>query len=1272
MMLLGSVIQASCTSMIALLCSGISLGLFVLVYYLLNRQITEHQLTEVQVQNLDNHACCSCQSQSINKNGTLIAINDSKQAEAALQQSERQFRAVFNGALDAMVIVDDAAKYIDANPAACELFGLSKEELLRSVVSAFAAPSCNFVQAWSAFQKQGQMTGEFRLLRPDGTLREVEYTATASFLPNRHLAVLRDITDRKQVEENLRQSEEQLRLALEAAQMGTWQWNVLTNQVTGSSGYEKLFGLTPETFDGTFNPVEACIYPDDREPMLQVVHKARLEGEDYHHEFRVVWSDGSIHWIEGRGRFFEDETGEPVRMIGTVMDISDRKHREEQLRLLESVVVNSNDAVLITEAEPVDKPGPRIVYANSAFTRMTGFRLEEVINQTPRLLQGPKTDPTALERIRAALQTWQPVRVDLINYRKDGSEFWVDLSIVPVANEAGWFTHWVSVQREITERKQTEAVLRQVNEELEIRVAERTAELSQANQQLQRELSERERVEQALRESEERWQLAIRGSKDGIWDLNIKTHQVFYSPQWKEMLGYEDHEIGNQMDEWAKRVHPDDLERVMQVHQDHLTGKTPFYTNEHRLLCKDGTYKWILTRGQALWDEEGNAVRVTGFHTDISGRKQVEEALRESEERFRSAFDYASIGMALVGLEGYWLKVNPAICEIVGYSEQELLTMTFQSLTHPDDLKTDLNHVEQLLRGEIRTYDMQKRYLHKRGHIVWILLSVSLMRDLQGQPLYFIAQIQDISDAYQQAAQRKQAEEERAELIAILEATSDIVASAGNNERTRYLNSAARKLFGVGENQDLDEFTILDAHPDWAYELVRNEGIPAAKRDGVWVGETAFLSHDGREIPVSQLIIAHKSPDGSIKMLSTIARDITQQQQIAATLFESERRWRSLLENVRLVVVGLDNKGKIEYVNPCFLELVGYTKAELLGKDWFETFLPAHQRHRVHNNFIGLLEEEFHSHDQNSILTKSGEERVIAWNNTLLQDLQGCVIGTLSIGEDITERQVIERMKDEFISVVSHELRTPLTSIHGALNLLSSGLVNTQSEKGRRVIEIAAESAERLVRLVNDILELERLESGKISLALQQCNAADLIKEAIDTMQVMANRAGITLSISPVSIQLNADRDRIIQVLTNLLGNAIKFSPSGSTVWLTVESGAKDWGLGNLESPLRIGDNGDFPKPNATVLFKVKDQGRGIPEDKLESIFERFHQVDASDSRKKGGTGLGLAICRSIVQQHGGRIWVESTLGEGSSFYFTLPKQIIEDDNDGNQAHLGD
>jgi signal transduction histidine kinase len=184
-------------------------------------------------------------------------------------------------------------------------------------------------------------------------------------------------------------------------------------------------------------------------------------------------------------------------------------------------------------------------------------------------------------------------------------------------------------------------------------------------------------------------------------------------------------------------------------------------------------------------------------------------------------------------------------------------------------------------------------------------------------------------------------------------------------------------------------------------------------------------------------------------------------------------------------------------------------------------------------------------------------------------------------------------------------------------------------------MEIAAASTDRLVRLVNDILELERLESGKLRLSKQLIDVSELMFRAIDQVQIVANRAGIQLEVHPYNLEIFVDGDRIIQVLTNLLSNAIKFSEANSTVWLTVQVSIKN----NLRR----------------VLFSVKDEGRGIPSDKLESVFERFHQVDASDSRRKDGTGLGLAICRNIIEQHEGKIWVESSLGHGSIFYFSLP-----------------
>lgn len=456
----------------------------------------------------------------------------------------------------------------------------------------------------------------------------------------------------------------------------------------------------------------------------------------------------------------------------------------------------------------------------------------------------------------------------------------------------------------------------------------------------------------------------------------------------------------------------------------------------------------------------------------------------------------------------------------------------------------------------------------------------------------------------------------------------------------------------VPDLEQLPHEAKLDRQNWQQFNLTSLVGVPLIFQETIlgWVGFASFS--DQKQWPDSHLQL--------LKIFGEILTNALQRQMAewellqlnqdlerhvaerTAALQKSEQRVRSLLENVRLVVVGLDGTGRIDYINPWGREVMGYEETEILGRNWFDFCIPRHEASAVKQVFEDELAQDAHdrTYYENPVLTKTGKERLIAWNNTVLRDTAGARIGTMSIGEDITERYAIQRMKDEFISVVSHELRTPLTSIHGALELLSAGILPLDSERGQHVLSIAADNSTRLVRLVNDILELERLESGKIKLEIQTVLTSELTERARELMEVLAERSQVSLKISDPGLELQVDSDRIIQVLTNLLDNAIKFSEAESEVILSVNIG-----LVSIESP---------GQPRQ-ALFRVKDQGRGIPATQLEHIFERFQQVDASDSRRKGGTGLGLAICRSIVHQHGGRIWVESHPGQGSCFFFTIP-----------------
>ncbi len=259
--------------------------------------------------------------------------------------------------------------------------------------------------------------------------------------------------------------------------------------------------------------------------------------------------------------------------------------------------------------------------------------------------------------------------------------------------------------------------------------------------------------------------------------------------------------------------------------------------------------------------------------------------------------------------------------------------------------------------------------------------------------------------------------------------------------------------------------------------------------------------------------------------------------------------------------------------------------------------------------------------------------------SVLAQKLNAAKLRQREDERELTQRSALDSLKDEFVSTVSHELRTPLTSIRGALGLLSSGKLGTVDSKGQHLIGIALTNTERLIRLINDILDLERMESGRSVLQVRRCSLPELINQATETMGAMADAASIQLRITAnagavlPSVFFDGDADRILQVLTNLLSNAIKFSPAESTVTIDVET------------------------PPEALIFRIADQGRGIPEDQLETIFERFKQVEYSDSRHRGGTGLGLAICRSIVQQHGGTIWAQRNPVTGVSMCVRLPRQ---------------
>ena len=369
--------------------------------------------------------------------------------------------------------------------------------------------------------------------------------------------------------------------------------------------------------------------------------------------------------------------------------------------------------------------------------------------------------------------------------------------------------------------------------------------------------------------------------------------------------------------------------------------------------------------------------------------------------------------------------------------------------------------------------------------------------------------------------------------------------------------------------------------------------------------------------------------------------DVTEQHEAEQALRMATRQRQLILESVDDGIYGIDLEGRLTFINQAGARALGCTPGQLTGYDLLEVIhhgradgtpysrstSPILQALRRCES-IRMRDEVFWRQDGSAFPVEYSA-------NPLLED--GRISGMVVAFQDVSERRRLEKMKDEFISTVSHELRTPLTSLRASLGLISSGTLDKRPGKQRQMVEIAIGNCDRLIRLVNDILDFDRVEKGKLALDRQPVEAIGLLRRAADVACTAASQMHITLRVDAPSVQVLVDGERILQVLNELLANAIKFSPPQTTIRLAAQ-------------PCNEGSSA-----SGQVCFLVEDQGCGIAPEKLERIFERFQQGDASDSRALGGTGLGLALCRSIVEQHGGRIWAESTPGKGSRFLFTVP-----------------
>ncbi|MDX2212313.1 MAG: PAS domain S-box protein [Oculatellaceae cyanobacterium bins.114] len=674
------------------------------------------------------------------------------------------------------------------------------------------------------------------------------------------------------------------------------------------------------------------------------------------------------------------------------------------------------------------------------------------------------------------------------------------------------------------ERDQATQALEQLNRELEHRVEERTS---------------------ALRSSEERWQLALRGANDGIWDWDLTTNKVFFSSRWKQMRGLADDAIGDSPDECISRMHPDDYDRVMAAVNDHFAGKTEFFEVEYRSRHKDGSYMWVLDRAQALRNESGQVVRISGSETDISDRKQAEAELSYSRDLREAVFNESADALFLVDPETLLtLDCNQRATQLFEVEDKaDLIGIEGHTLQHHPFSDEELVQI---------TVDMQcngfwsreLEYVTHWGRIFWGNIAAKPIT-VAGRTLNLV-RVTDISD-------RKRLEQEQRQLIAILEASTDYISMSDLEGNIIWNNTALKQICGLENNTIVRQRQIASYHPQWAVDLILNQGLPTAIATGSWIGESALLDVEGREIPLSQLILAHKSPQGDVEFFSTIARDM-----------RTRKEYEQRLER---------------------------TNAELLRAT---------------------------------------------------------------------------RLKDEFLANMSHELRTPLNAILGMSEGLQDEVFGTLNDRQKKAIATVERSGRHLLELINDILEVSKIAAGKLTLDISRVSIDHLCASSLVFVKQQAFKKQIQLTtVLPTDLgDIAVDERRMLQVLINLLNNAVKFTPEGGKVTLEVHHEPIEINLAERisvkrpEPPQRVPTDADAmcrSLQNYYLCISVIDTGIGIAAADQSKLFQPFIQLDSNLNRHYEGTGLGLTLVKQIVELHGGSVGLRSELGQGSCFTVRLP-----------------
>jgi PAS domain S-box-containing protein len=1147
--------------------------------------------------------------------------------------------AAVEQAADCIIITDASGIIQYVNPAFTAMTGYTEKEALgqkTALLKSGRHSNAFYQELWNTIQSGRVWRGEVTNRRKDGTFYDEEMRIApvhgSNVAINCYIAVKRDVTERRA------QGATQAFLAAivedsEDAIISTTAEGVI---LTWNRGAEGLLGFTAEQAIG--QSVTIMTPPDRLSRMALCIEQVSRGHTISNYEGVCQRADGREVHVTATGSPVYDSAGKVVAATAILRD--DTKRNESELKLRESEERFRG----IFESAPfgmcVSEMDGRFIQVNESLCRMLGYSSEELLRISWTELTHPDDLESSLGKMKPLLE--EPggfVDDEMRSLRRNGDVVWVRARASLTRDGSGKPLHCVVHLEDITERKRAEEASR---------LANLTAEAEGRDRDFQHSLIS----------------AILEVSLDGILVVNDTGNVVSHNKKFMEVWKIDPSKYAKQADGEVVTV-PDDsvlsacvelvkepevfLARVRELYAD------PTASDHCEFELKDG--RTLERYSASLRGEKAERGGRVWFFRDITERKRSEHALIESEQRFRIMADSCPSAMWLTDAEGAKHFVNRRYRELCGITYELAEGSKWQALLHPQDAPEYLATFRRAVR-ERAPFKAEVRVRRADGDWRWIESYAEPRFASSGEFLGHVGLSPDVTER-KQAEQALVESEHRFRIMADSCPIGIWVTDAEGG--TRFINRTYREFCGITSEQVEPGAWVSLLHPDdapgsiAAFNRAMQEHMPLKT-------EQRSRRADGEWRWIESEAAPRFSPSGEFRGLVGTSKDVTERKLSEARLEEAREQSAMLQETVlrlelektgdmhRLIlsaagegIYGLDPGGLTTFANPAASVMLGYTAEELIGRPQHAVIHHSYPDGSAYPQeacsiYKALRDGQVHYCDSEVFWKKDGTSFPVAYTSTpILRD--GKPDGAVVVFQEISERKRRERAdaanqaKSRFLANMSHEIRTPMNGVIGMNQLL---LETDLTAEQRRYVEVAQNSGRTLLTLIDDILDLSKIEAGKVVLTNLNFNLNHTIEEVVQPLRVQATAKGLRMDArisSGVPGFLRGDAHRLRQVLTNLIANAIKFTDSGGiTLDAVLENGTER---------------------TATVRFTIADTGIGIRSDQIKTLFSAFVQADASTTRKYGGTGLGLAISKQLVEMMGGGMGVTSRQGEGSTFWFT-------------------